>query len=76
MSNANGIKADDNVTWMHSRKVGKGFSFATRKGKVIHASATNIAIKHKGEIVNLPPHRVRKEGQRTELTEMVEGIVD
>lgn len=63
----------DTVTWTHVCSRGNSASFTTRKGKVIELTENNVLAKMKnGHKYMLSRHRVRLEGERTELTQMVE----
>jgi len=64
----------DSVTWTHATSNGKSIGFSTRQGKIETIMKTQAHVKlrnNRREWVLLK--RLRKEGQRTELTEMIMG---
>ncbi|PKN20923.1 MAG: hypothetical protein CVU71_03850 [Deltaproteobacteria bacterium HGW-Deltaproteobacteria-6] len=66
------MKIGDEITWTHcQRRSSHTFTFTTRKAKIIHMTDRNIVVKYRGKLINLRPDRVRKVGEKTELTEMV-----
>jgi hypothetical protein len=66
------MKVGDVVTWTHCSRRGKSsFCFSSRKGKVTHLTERNVTVQYRGKLIHLHPDKVRPEGQRLELTEMV-----
>lgn len=66
------MKVGDVVTWTDCRQVGKRIRFSSRKGKIEHITGVNVTVKYRGKLVHLRPNAVRPDGQRLELTEMIE----
>ncbi len=67
----------DRVTWTHTSACGSGFNFSTRTGKIEQLTHTHASVKMGNNRRKMVPlRRLRKEGQRTELTEMFLGESD
>jgi hypothetical protein len=67
----------ERVTWTHTSACGGGFNFSTRSGKIEQLTATHASVKMGNNRRKMVPLcRLRKEGQRTELTEMFLGKDD
>jgi hypothetical protein len=74
-----GLRFDvgDVVTWTHVKSSGSSFNFSTRSGKIDEIGAFAAFVKMRNgrkEWVHLS--RLRKQGQRSELTEMFMGKPD
>ena len=67
----------DAVTWTHTTSSGSGFNFSTRNGKIEEIGGFSASVKMRnGRRAWVLLSRLRKEGQRTELTEMFMGKSD
>lgn len=63
------------VTWMDATGSGRGFNLKSKKGKVIQVGERSAYIQKSGgrkEWISF--RRLRKEGDKTELTELFEGL--
>ena len=64
----------DAVTWMHTKYNGNSFNFSTRNGKIEEIGGFSASVKMRnGRRAWVLLSQLRKEGQRTELTEMFVG---
>lgn len=64
----------DAVTWTHTTSSGSGFNFSTRNGKIEEIGGLSATVKMRnGRRAWVLISRLRKEGQRTELTEAFMG---
>ncbi len=64
----------DAVTWTHTTSSGSGFNFSTRNGKIEEIGGFSASVKMRsGRRAWVLLSRLRKEGQRTELTEAFMG---
>jgi hypothetical protein len=58
-----GLCVGDEVTWTHVHRYSRGsVSLTTRRAKIIHLTGHNVAVKFKGQLINLRPDAVRKSG--------------
>jgi hypothetical protein len=66
------LTVGDRVTWCHYGRAGRGLTIATRRG-VIRAVERGDATARmgNGKLVRLPVGRFRKEGQVTEVTQIL-----
>lgn len=67
----------DAVTWTHTTSNGTSFNFSTRNGKIEEIGTSSACVKMRnGRRAWVPLSRLRKQGDRTELTEMFMGKSD
>lgn len=64
----------DAVTWTHTTSSKGGFNFSTRNGKIEEIGGFSASVKMRnGRRAWVLLSRLRKDGERTELTEMFMG---
>lgn len=67
------LKVGDAVTWLHSTSNGSQIGFTTRRGKITQVMGSFAQVKQRnGKRPLVALKSLRREGQKTELTEMVE----
>lgn len=69
-----GLAVGDTVTWTHVTMRGPSIGFTTRESKIIELFGGTVVVKYRGKRILLGRDRVRKLGQTTELTEIVENL--
>jgi hypothetical protein len=67
------LLAGDRVTWTHVTQSGRSMTFRVREGKVVSHEGDVVRVKYRGELINMRRDRVRRVGERNELTEFVCG---
>ena len=61
----------DKVTWTHHYRQGRSHVFTSRTGKIVLLIGSKADVKYRGEILRISLDRLRPDGERTELTDMV-----
>ena len=67
------LSAGDHVTWTHTTCNGRSFNFRVRDGRVVEQIGNLVTVKYRGTQEILHRDRVRRVGERNELTEFVCG---
>lgn len=67
------LLAGDRVTWTHMTSNGRSFNFRVRDGRVVEQIGNIVTVKYRGKQDTLHRDRVRRVGERNELTEFVCG---
>mgnify|MGYP000995007295 CR=1 FL=1 len=68
-----GLKVGDAVTWMHCTSSGTSVGFTTRRGKISEIAGSYAYVKTRnGKRPLVAIKSLRKDGVKTELTELVE----
>jgi hypothetical protein len=70
-----GFKVGDKVTWTHCRSNGRSIQFTTRTGEIIELGRSIALCKrHRAKPEWVRYDRLRHEGTRSELTDLVTGL--
>ena len=67
------LLAGDRVTWTHTTSNGRSINFRVREGRVVEQIGNLVTVKYRGKQDTLHRDRVRRVGERNELTEFVCG---
>jgi hypothetical protein len=69
------LKSGDSVSWMHARSNGSSIGFSTRNGKITQINGGLAFVKMRnGRVENVWLKQLRKDGEKTELTEIFEDM--
>jgi hypothetical protein len=67
------LLAGDRVTWTHTTTNGRSYNFRVREGRVVEQVGDLVTVKYRGVLSKMRRGRVRRVGERNELTEFVCG---
>lgn len=75
-SPASACSAGDWVTWTHVNPRGRSIQLTTRRGRIDRRSTNKpecFLVKYRGKLIRIHESNLRKDGDRTHLTDMVMG---
>jgi len=76
MSDQPAYKIGDQIQWMASRKVGRGWAFSTKKGKIVSIDGRVITAKaSNGRESTMDVNEIRLQTQHSPVKDVFDGFV-